>query len=127
MLNSFTLLSCFRSPLAPIRQLGRIKERLKKTRYYVYSFISIWKIVLFFSTMFLFLYLNGVPIGPMFGDFSDGFGQHKINVTRVLPHSHLAPLDIPGGGKLQEVQYLHLYFCICIFSFCISVFCVSVF
>ena len=103
MLNSFTLLSCFRSPLAPIRQLGRIKERLKKTRYYVYSFISIWKIVLFFSTMFLFLYLNGVPIGPMFSDFSDGFGQHKINVTRVLPHSNLAPLDIPGGGKLQEV------------------------
>ena len=42
-----------RSPLAPVRQLGRIKDRLKKTRYFVYFFISVWKIALFFSSMLL--------------------------------------------------------------------------
>ena len=86
-----------------MRQLGRIKERLKKTRYFVYSFISIWKITLFFATMLLFLHLNGVAISPMFSDFAEGFSTHKINVTRVLPHSNQPLLDIPGGGKLQEV------------------------
>ena len=86
-----------------MRQLGRIKERLKKTRYFVYSFISIWKITLFFATMLLFLHLNGVAISPLFSDFTEGFSTHKINVTRVLPHSNQPLLDIPGGGKLQEV------------------------
>ena len=47
-----------RSPLEPIRQLGRIKDRLKKTRYYVYTFMSVWKMTLFFSSMLLFLHLT---------------------------------------------------------------------
>ena len=48
-------------------------------------------------------HLNGVPIAPMFSDFHEGFSTHKINVTRVLAHSNQPLLDIPGGGKLQEV------------------------
>ena len=87
-----------------MRQLGRIKERLKKTRYFVYSFISVWKIALFFSSMLLFLHLNGVPISPMFSDFHKGFSTHNINVTQVSPYSNAPLLDIPGGGKLEEYQ-----------------------
>ena len=53
--------------------------------------------------MLLFLHLDGAPIAPMFSDFHEGFSTHKINVTRVLAHSNQPLLDIPGGGKLQEV------------------------
>jgi len=90
-----------RSPLAPIRQLGRIKDRLKKTRYFVYFFISVWKILLFFSSMLLFLNLNSVPIGPLFSEFKSGFVAHNINITRVLDRQGPLP-DLPGGAKLEE-------------------------
>jgi len=91
-----------RSPLAPIRQLGRIKDRLKKTRYFVYSFIAVWKIMLFFSSMLLFLHLNGTPVGPLFSHFKNSFHAHPINVTRVL--NRVGPLpDFAGGDKLEEI------------------------
>jgi len=90
-----------RSPLAPIRQLGRIKDRLKRTRYFVYFFISVWKILLFFSSMLLFLNLNGVAIGPLFSEFKSGFVSHNINITRVLDRHGPLP-DLPGGAKLEE-------------------------
>ena len=89
-----------RSPLAPVRQLGRIKDRLKKTRYFVYFFISVWKIALFFSSMLLFLHLTGHPIGPLFSDFTASFQSHNINVTRVIQRQVLT--DNFPGGKLEE-------------------------
>ena len=90
-----------RSPLEPIRQLGRIKDRLKKTRYYVYFFISVWKIILFFSAMLLFLHLTGHPIQPLFSEFKDSFQPHELNVTRVLDRN-TPQFDFPGGEKLEE-------------------------
>jgi len=91
-----------RSPLAPIKQLGKVKDRLKKTRYFVYSFISVWKITLFFSSMLLFLHLNHVPIGPMFSKFKDGFAVHKYNVTKVREPVLNAP-DLPETSYLEEI------------------------
>ena len=38
-----------RSPIGPIKKLGRVKDRLKKTRYFTYAFISILKILIFFA------------------------------------------------------------------------------
>jgi len=90
-----------RSPLAPIRQLGRIKDRLKKTRYFVYFFVSVWKILLFFSSMLLFLNVNGAAIGPLFSEFKSSFATHSINVTRILDRAGPLP-DLPGGEKLEE-------------------------
>ena len=52
-----------KSPIGVIKNLGRIKDRLKKTRYFVYSFISILKMLVFFSAALLFTYFNGVSIG----------------------------------------------------------------
>ena len=91
-----------RSPLAPIKTLGKLKDRLKKTRYFVYSFISAWKMALFFSAMLLFLHLNGSPIGPLFSKFQDGFGVHKNNVTRVLDQSAVL-VDVPYQEQLEEI------------------------
>ena len=93
-----------RSPLAPIKQLGKIKDRLKRTRYFVYSFISVWKMMLFFSAMLLFLHLNGTPIAPLFARFRDGFAVHEINVTRILDRGPNAVLpDLAGADKLEEI------------------------
>jgi len=92
-----------RSPLAPVRQLGRIKDRLKRTRYFVYSFMSVWKVILFFSTMLLFLHLNGTPIGTLFTHFQDSFYAHNINVTRIVENRGGPIPDFPGGGKLEEI------------------------
>eukprot|EP00092_Neocalanus_flemingeri_P023256 GFUD01025217.1.p1 GENE.GFUD01025217.1~~GFUD01025217.1.p1 ORF type:complete len:1610 (-),score=293.97 GFUD01025217.1:361-5190(-) len=90
-----------RSPLAPVRQLGRIKDRLKRTRYFIYFFVSVWKILLFFSSMLLFLNLNGAQIGPLFSEFKSSFVSHNINITRVLDRAGPLP-DLPGGQKLEE-------------------------
>jgi len=90
-----------RSPLAPIKELGRIKDRLKRTRYFVYSFISVWKMMLFFSSMLLFLHLNGSDIGPLFSKFQDGFGEHKINVTQVLHNPSGTYVDTQNADKLE--------------------------
>jgi chitin synthase len=93
-----------RSPLAPIKQLGKIKDRLKRTRYFVYSFISVWKMMLFFSAMLLFLHLNGTPIAPLFARFREGFATHEINVTRILDRGPNAILpDLAGADKLEEI------------------------
>ena len=95
----------FRSSVPFVSQLGGIKERLKKTRHFVYFIVSIWKITLFFATMLLFLHLNGVAISPLFSLFTEGEGSstHKINETRVLPQSNQPLAELPGGGKVQEM------------------------
>ena len=38
-----------RSPIGPIKKLGRLKDRLKKTRYWTYLWVSISKILIFIA------------------------------------------------------------------------------
>ena len=38
-----------RSPIGPIKKLGRLKDRLKKTRYWTYLWVSISKILIFMA------------------------------------------------------------------------------
>lgn len=111
-----------RSPLAPMRSLGKIKDRLKKTRYFVYSFISMWKMALFFSCMLLFLHLNGTPIGPLFSSFRDGFAIHKYNVTRVLNQNPDTFPDIAGLEKLEEIIQLDSWYHVHIHVLMIQIF-----
>ena len=91
-----------RSPIGIIKRLGKIKDNLHKTRYFVYSFISILKMLLYFSCMLLFLHFNGVAIGTLFSQFHEAFSAHPINVTQInhiggnFGHDTVLP-DIPGG------------------------------
>ena len=71
-----------RAPIGLVKRLGKVKERLKKTRYFTYSFISVIKIVLFFLMMLLCLHLNGSHVGHLFSHFVTGFQAHKLNVTQ---------------------------------------------
>lgn len=95
-----------RSPWGFIRELGRIKERQKRSRYFTYAFISIWKIILFFCSTLLFLHLNSINVGLLFSQFTNAFNGHPLNVTQI--HHTLSSggtevlPDIPGAQLLQE-------------------------
>ena len=73
-----------RSRSMPIKRLAGVKDRLKRTRYFTYMFISYWKMLVFFSCMLLFLYFNGLNPGTLFSDFN-----------RQVAHTNLR-LDLPG-------------------------------
>jgi chitin synthase len=95
-----------KSPLAPIKELGRIKDRLNKTRYYTYSFISIWKIFFFLVCMFIFLQLSGTPFSTTFSSMHNIMGSHRINVTETNARAISAAAsfpDLPGAQLLPEI------------------------
>lgn len=65
-----------------IKSMGRIKERLKRTRYFTYLFISIWKILVFFCGMLIITALNGESVSGVF-KIGSAFGKHQITVSEV--------------------------------------------
>ncbi len=74
------------SPFGPIRSLGKIRKNLdhkKTTRYFVYIFVSLFKILVFFSTMIFGVWIAGGNVNNLFTKISEGFSSHQINVTEV--------------------------------------------
>ena len=55
-----------RSKSRLIKKLAGVKERLSRTRYFTYMFVSFLKICIFFSSMLLFLYFNGTSPASFF-------------------------------------------------------------
>lgn len=104
-----------RSPISMIKKLGRVKDRLAKTRYFVYSFVSMLKIVVFFGASCLCLHTQGVRVSTLFTQFSEAFSPHPINITQL--HTGLDGFgrgavlpDIPGSGNLlQEIIEIRSY------------------
>ena len=102
-----------RSHIGIIKRLGKVKDSLHKTRYFVYSFISILKMLLYFSFMLLFLNLNGVTISTLFSQFHEAFSAHPINVTQInhvggaFGHDTVLP-DIPGGLYTLYLYITHV-------------------
>ncbi len=72
-----------RAPVGFVKRLGKVKERLKKSRYFVYSFTPLVKIFAFFVTMLFCLWLNGAPVMHIFTHFFSGYQSHGINITQV--------------------------------------------
>ncbi|XP_078047479.1 hyaluronan synthase-like protein kkv isoform X3 [Augochlora pura] len=71
------------SPIGFVRSLGRVKKELRLTRYFTYMFISVWKIVAFFISTLLILYMKGDTVGHLFTMLSSAFGSHQIPVSQV--------------------------------------------
>lgn len=74
------------SPFGPIRALGKVRRNLdikKTTRYFVYIFISLFKILAFFSSMMAAVWIAGGNVNNLFAKFSEGWSSHQINVTEV--------------------------------------------
>ncbi|XP_034174896.2 hyaluronan synthase-like protein kkv isoform X6 [Osmia lignaria lignaria] len=72
------------SPIGFVKSLGRVKKELRLTRYFTYLFMSIWKILAFFISTVLILYMKGETVGHLFSMLSDAFGKHKIEASQVV-------------------------------------------
>lgn len=66
-----------------MKALGRVKDRMRKTRYFTYMFMSLWKIFTFFSSMLLVLHMRGQSVQNFFSMFNTGFAEHKIIINEV--------------------------------------------
>ena len=78
-----------------IKKLAGVKERLNRTRYFTYMFISFLKICVFFASMLLLLYFNGTHPASVFTEFTTAYSGHVLNVTEVH-----ANFQENGGGPL---------------------------
>nr|AUS84047.1 chitin synthase-1 [Tetranychus cinnabarinus] len=71
-----------KSPFRAIQSLAQIKEGLQKSRYFIYIFISAWKIMLIFiATMILRLLVDGSAL-YLFTQFKSAFTSHKMLIMR---------------------------------------------
>ena len=79
---------------------------MKHTRYFSYIFVSVWKVLVFFSTMVLVELFTVGKIDNLFVLFQSGFSEHKVNLTELQTNSKLSQLDLPGlgGGRLIETE-----------------------
>ncbi|XP_059350344.1 chitin synthase chs-2-like isoform X1 [Daphnia carinata] len=91
------------SPIGFVKYLGKIKEKMKATRYFTYIFVSVWKVMVFFCSMLLIELLTVGKMDNIFLFFMPGFGDHKVNLTE-LSTNKFANLDIPGAGRLTETE-----------------------
>ncbi|XP_073941849.1 hyaluronan synthase-like protein kkv isoform X5 [Choristoneura fumiferana] len=71
------------SPIGIIKSLGRLKEELSLARYYIYRFMSVWKIVLFLLCILLSIWVDGDDPAMFFQLFNEGFGPHNIVVEEI--------------------------------------------
>ena len=72
-----------RSPIQFVKKLGKVKERLKKSRYYVYALVAPIKVAVFFVTMLFSLWLNGQKVSMIFTESKSAFVSHGVNITQV--------------------------------------------
>jgi len=62
-----------------------VKTRLATFRYKIYTFISLWKMILFLSSMVLCFYLNeNEAPWKLFSDFVESFETHSILIREVF-------------------------------------------
>ncbi|KAL0849268.1 hypothetical protein ABMA28_013597 [Loxostege sticticalis] len=71
------------SPIGVIKSLGRLKDELNFSRYYIYRFMSVWKCVLFLMCILFSIWMEGDEPSMFFQMYSSGFGPHNIVVEEV--------------------------------------------
>ncbi|XP_022255271.1 uncharacterized protein LOC106470918 [Limulus polyphemus] len=93
-----------RSPIGLMKTLAKAKEDLRKSKYYTYIFISIWKMVLILCSMLVFLMITTNDVSVLFQSFRASFKSHPIVidqirksvvVTKVPELATTNPLDNP--------------------------------
>nr|XP_045601815.1 chitin synthase chs-2-like isoform X3 [Procambarus clarkii] len=85
-----------------IKYFGGIKERLWRTRYFSYVFVSLWKCLVFFTVMIISMSTRLQDLSAIF-ELGKAFRVHSINVTEVretLP-GHTVP-DFPTVAPLEN-------------------------
>lgn len=92
-----------------LRPVWRIKDKLKRTRYFSYLFISIWKIICFFCCMVLFTFLKGGNIAHLFSMFSAGFSQHRVHVVEVGTLRYSVSRKVRTSFGIPQCQLLKIF------------------
>lgn len=95
-----------KSSFSVIKHLADIKESLRRTRYFTYIFVSIWKIMLIFGTMLAVRYMIDGQIRPIFSNFGQAFNSHDISITKVrleLNQQASAPNQPPSLPQAQAL------------------------
>lgn len=111
-----------------LRPVWRIKDKLKRTRYFSYLFISIWKMICFFCCMVLFTFFKGKNIAHLFSMFSAGFSKHRVRVVEIKPSANGLTLpdlaDVVPTGETIDIDadfYIMLY--VLLTQICCAYFC----
>ncbi|KAK4319406.1 hypothetical protein Pmani_009641 [Petrolisthes manimaculis] len=92
------------SKFSIIKYYGGIKERLCRTRYFCYVFVSLWKCLVFFTVMVISMGTRLQDFTTIF-ELNNALGVHMINVTEVretVP-GHTVP-DFPTVAPLEHTQ-----------------------
>lgn len=84
------------SPIFFIKKLGKIKEHLEESRYFIYMFVSIWKCLCFLVTVLFIILIKEGEVGFFFSEFSEGFGAHQIQILEIKP--------VLGGTSLPDIS-----------------------
>lgn len=61
-----------------------IKDRMRRTRYFIYMLMSVWKMVCFLCFMLMVMFFKGENVSQIFSLVNTGFSQHKIQVLEVI-------------------------------------------
>ncbi|XP_050718358.1 chitin synthase chs-2-like isoform X3 [Eriocheir sinensis] len=93
------------SKFSTIKYFGRIKDRLWKTRYFCYMFVSLWKVLVFFTVMVLSMGTRLDNFTAVF-DLSTAFDTHAINVTEV--RERLPGLLVPDSSTVAPLELTHI-------------------
>lgn len=61
-----------------------IKDRMRRTRYFIYMLMSIWKMLCFLCFMLVVMFFKGENVTQIFSLVNAAFSQHKIQVLEVI-------------------------------------------
>ncbi|XP_054721541.1 LOW QUALITY PROTEIN: chitin synthase chs-2-like [Uloborus diversus] len=92
-----------KSPLSFIRKLSAVKEDLRKSRYFTYIFLSMWKILVIFCAMFGFLHITMNDATFIYKGFVSSFRSHPIMVQQIKKFILANNLpDVPTASPLDD-------------------------
>ncbi|KAK3909060.1 Chitin synthase chs-2 [Frankliniella fusca] len=106
------------SPIGFVKTLGRVKERLKRTRYFTYMFISVWKIMVMFTMMLIVVLFEYGNVAHIFQVLPKALSEHQITIYEVKIPGSSTPVDLlsdlnpTGDVETEQAMYkFALYTC----------------
>ncbi|XP_028966914.1 chitin synthase chs-2 [Galendromus occidentalis] len=92
-----------RSSFGLIARFGRMKDDLRKSRYFSYIFISAWKVLLYFSLMLFVNMITMENVVDLLRSFAKAFRSHQISIVQVYQRVFdQLPPDIPTASPLDD-------------------------
>lgn len=71
------------SPFVILQKLGKMKARLRRTRYFTYTIVSLWKMAVFLLMLVVCTKINEGSWSVAFDKFVEGFQVHNNTVAEV--------------------------------------------